>query len=92
MNSLFRHFALLFMLVLCYCGKANSQFYTGSHQEFGKNRVQDVTFFWQYYDYERFRIFFYGNGKEHAEFASRSVHKNLHELELYFETELDSKL
>lgn len=70
----------------------NTQFYTGSFQEFGKNRVQEVTFFWQYYDFQRFRVFFYGNGHEHAEYVAKSVHKNLQELEGFFETELDGKL
>ena len=92
MNSFYRYILFVSVLFLLFSSEGKSQFYSGSHQEFGKNRVQEVTFFWQYYDYERFRIFFYGNGKEHAEFVSRSVHKNLHELELFFETELDSKL
>ena len=72
--------------------QGNTQFYNGSFQEFGKNRVQETTFFWQYYDFERFRIFFYGNGTEHAQYVARSAHQSLQELELYFETELDSKL
>jgi len=70
----------------------NAQFYTGSFQEFGKNRVQEVTFFWQYYDFQRFRVFFYGNGQEHAEYVAKSVHKNLQELEGFFETELDGSM
>lgn len=92
MNKYFRYILLISVCFLLFSSEGKSQFYTGSHQEFGKNRVQEVTFFWQYYDYERFRVFFYGNGKEHAEFVSKSVHKNLHELELFFETELDTKL
>lgn len=72
--------------------RSEAQFYNGSYQEFGKNRVQETTFFWQYYNFERFRVFFYGNGAEHAEYAARSAHRSLQELELYFETELDSKL
>ena len=92
MNSFYKNIFLISVCFLLFSSEGKAQFYSGSHQEFGKNRVQEVTFFWQYYDYERFRIFFYGDGKEHAEFVSRSLHKNLHELELFFETELDSKL
>ena len=92
MNCFYRYIFFLTVCFLLFLSEGKAQFYSGSHQEFGKNRVQEVSFFWQYYDYERFRIFFYGDGKEHAEFVSRSVHKNLHELELFFETELDSKL
>lgn len=84
---------ILFLLVWFVAIKpAHSQFYSGSFQEFGKNRVQEVTFFWQFYDFERFRIFFYGSGQEHAEYAAKSIHKNLQELESFFETELDGKL
>lgn len=92
MNSIYKLIFHISIILLLFSTKGKSQFYSGSHQEFGKNRVQEVTFYWQYYDYERFRVFFYGDGKEHAEFVSRSVHKNLHELELFFETELESKL
>ena len=81
-----------FLCGLLLSKQSTAQFYTGSFQEFGKNRVQEVTFFWQYYDFQRFRVFFYGNGQEHAEYVAKSVHKNLKELEGFFETELDGKL
>ena len=92
MIRLYKYLGLVFILAAILSKEGNSQFYNGSFQEFGKNRVQEVTFFWQYYDFERFRVFFYGNGKEHAEYVARSAHKSLQELELFFETELDSKL
>jgi hypothetical protein len=92
MKQLFKYLGFLFILTFFLSSEGKSQFYNGSFQEFGKNRVQEVTFFWQYYDFQRFRVFFYGNGKEHAEYVARSAHKSLQELELFFETELDSKL
>ncbi len=86
------YIAVFFLCGLFLSKQAASQFYTGSFQEFGKNRVQEVTFFWQYYDFQRFRVFFYGNGQEHAEYVAMAVHKHLGELETFFETELDGKL
>lgn len=68
---------------------AFSQFYTGSYQEFGKNRVQYINFVWQHHDYEKFRVFFYGGEKNHAQYVARSVHKHLAELENSFDTKLD---
>ncbi len=88
----YKYFGIVLILFMFSSKNGEAQFYNGSFQEFGKNRVQEVTFFWQYYDFQRFRVFFYGNGKEHAEYVARSAHKSLQELELFFETELDSKL
>ena len=86
------HIVFLLLFWMGFSNQSTSQFYTGSFQEFGKNRVQEVTFFWQFYDFQRFRVFFYGNGQEHAEYVAKSLHKSLQELESFFETELDSKL
>ena len=80
---------IVFFILLSY--NSSGQFYNGSYQEFGKNRVQETTFFWQYYDFERFKVYFYGDGATNAEYAAKSIHKNLQELELFFETQVDSK-
>ena len=92
MKHFYKYLGFTFMMLFLFSKEGKSQFYNGSFQEFGKNRVQEVTFFWQYYDFERFRVFFYGNGKEHAEYVARSANRSLQELELFFETELDSKI
>ena len=80
---------IVFFILLSY--NSSGQFYNGSYQEFGKNRVQETTFFWQYYDFERFKVYFYGDGATNTEYAAKSIHKNLQELELFFETQVDSK-
>ncbi|MDC0014990.1 hypothetical protein OAD98_00335 [Flavobacteriales bacterium] len=80
---------IVFFILLSY--NSSGQFYNGSYQEFGKNRVQETTFFWQYYDFERFKVYFYGDGATNVEYAAKSIHKNLQELELFFETQVDSK-
>ncbi len=69
-----------------------AQFYTGSHLEFGKNRVQHIVFGWQYHDYERFRVFYYGGEKTNAQYVARSVHANLSDLEEFFDIELEEKM
>ncbi len=76
---------------LCFSANVKSQFYTGSHQEFGKNRVQHVNFAWQSHNYKKFNVFFYGGEKQHAEFVARAVHENLKELQKFFEVELEDK-
>ena len=72
--------------------KVNAQFYTGSYQEFGKNRVQDISFYWQYVDFEKFRVFYYGYGKKHAEYVARSAHKSFQEMEKKYQVEIIDKI
>lgn len=83
---------ILLLVSFCFGLSGNSQFYTGSHQDFGKNRVQHINFGWQYHDYQRFRVFYYGGEKTHAQYVARSVHKNLSSLEEFFDNELDEKI
>lgn len=71
---------------------SSSQFYTGSYQEFGKNRVQHINFFWQHHDYEDFRVFFYGGEKTNAQYVARAVEKHLSELETSFDTKLEESI
>lgn len=69
-----------------------SQFYVGSNQEFGKNRVQYRDFFWQYYPAERFEVYYYQGGKDLAEYTVQSVQNNLPMLEDRFDFTLTEKL
>src|SRR5213593_1602958 len=53
---------------------SKAQFYNGSQQEFGKNRVQyDEPRTWTWYKFEKFDAYFYLNGKELGEFVSRNA-------------------
>ncbi len=81
---------LLAMLVCPFLGKA--QYYTGSNIEFGQNRVQYNQFYWQSFDFERFKVFFYADGKNHAIYAAKSAHQNLKELEKLLDFELTEKM
>jgi len=71
---------------------ANAQFYNGSHVEFGKNRVQYGGFKWQFYDFERFKVYFNGDGKFNAIYAARSSHEQLQELETAMNLRIDDKI
>ena len=92
MKNFFKNIFFIFVLVGIITTKSNAQFYTGSHQEFGKNRVQNVSFYWQYLDFEKFRVFYYGYGKTNAEYVARSAHKGFQELEKKYQLELNDKI
>ncbi len=69
-----------------------SQYYTGSNIQFGQNRVQYNSFFWQSYDFERFKIYFTQTGQKHAVYAAKTAHKYLKELELFLDYETEEKI
>jgi len=71
----------LLLFLSCIPLLTKAQFYTGSSIEFGQNRVQYHSFFWQYYHFEEFKVYFYAGGKEHAEYVAKSAHKFQQELE-----------
>ncbi|NNE55072.1 MAG: hypothetical protein HKN32_03555, partial [Flavobacteriales bacterium] len=45
------------------------QFYNGSQQEFGKNRVQYRDFHWIYYPGENFEVYYYQGGRDLAAYT-----------------------
>lgn len=50
-----------------------SQFYQGSIQEFGKNRVQYNSFAWKSHNYKRFKIYYSGINEEIAIYTARTL-------------------
>lgn len=79
---------ILFSLALVSSG----QFYQGSYQEFGKNRVQYKDFLWQQFRFKEFDTYFYEGGQELAEFTSRVASKNIHSLEEVFDYPVRDKI
>jgi hypothetical protein len=71
---------------------SHAQFYNGSNQEFGKNRVQYRDFFWQYYPADRFDVYYYEGGKELAAYTLQSVSQTLTELESFFDFALEERV
>ncbi len=69
-----------------------AQFYTGSNQTFGKNRLQFRDFLWRYYKFPRFKTYFYTGGRDLAEYASRSARKNLLDLEEMMDFHLEERI
>ncbi|MBK6777698.1 MAG: PD40 domain-containing protein [Flavobacteriales bacterium] len=71
---------------------AEAQFYNGTKQEFGKNRVQYQDFLWQHYKFGALETYFYKGGRDVARYTAISAHKHLKELERTFDYALDERL
>lgn len=91
-NRFFLLFIIFFFPLLWKnTGLVYSQFYNGSYQEFGKNRVQYDDFFWSYYKFETFSIYFYIGGKNTAVYTARIAQKTLEDLEKKFDFYLNEE-
>jgi hypothetical protein len=86
-----RHVFLALAMLFLAMG-SNGQFYQGSYQEFGKNRVQYKDFLWQQYRFKEFDTYFYEGGQQLAEFTSKVAAKNIHSLEEVFDYPVRDKL
>ena len=71
---------------------AEGQFYTGSDHEFGQNRVQYNPLYWQFYNFERFKVFFVSSGRDHAEYVAKAAHKYLKQVEQFLDYPVQTKL
>lgn len=72
-------FSVLLLHLGVFCSHA--QFYNGSEQDFGKNRVQYFEFDWKSQNYERFKIYFYRGEDDLAEYAAKSFQRELYSME-----------
>lgn len=68
------------------------QFYNGSNQTFGKNRVQYNNFHWTYYKFRDIDTYFYLNGKELAQYVARYATKQIPLIESKLGSLLDKKI
>jgi Tol biopolymer transport system component len=71
---------------------SKAQYYNGSNINFGQNRVQYNTFFWQSFDFERFKMHFTKGGKKHAIYAARSAHSYMGDLEKFLDYTIPEKV
>ena len=85
-----KNISLILLLFVFLSGK--SQYYSGSDIEFGQNRVQYNMFFWQSYDFERFKIYFQQSGRKHAIYTAKTAHRYLQELEKVLDYETSEKI
>lgn len=83
---------ILLFFGLIFSQKANAQFYNGSYQEFGQNRIQFNQIKWQSHDYERFKVYFNSGATDYAIYVARSTQKNLLDIEKKFDFQLDGKI
>ncbi len=83
---------ILLFLLLSSALKLQAQFYYGMQMEFGKNRVQYQNFNWTYFDYERFRVYFYAGGNEIAKYVSVSCSNQLPILEKRLDKPVEDKI
>lgn len=69
-----------------------AQFYNGSTIDFGQNRVQYHTFFWQSYNFERFKIYFNAGGENHAVYTAKAANLYIKEVEQMMSFAFDEKI
>lgn len=90
MNRQFRFLFLSFVVLLAVDGSA--QFYNGSQQEFGKNRVQYRDFLWSSYRFPEIETYFYKEGRDVAKYVSISAMRNKQDLEKFFDYTIDERV
>lgn len=86
---------ILILLTLTFVvsiNKVNAQFYRGSHQEFGKNRLQFETKNWQHFDFKEFNVYFYGAGRDLAIYSAKTTKKTMKEFESTFDYRIGNKI
>jgi len=79
-------------LLLFSPAKTSAQFYNGSNQTFGKNRVQFNDFHWTYYKFSDIDTYFYLNGKELAQYTARYAKIQIPKIEAKLGSLLDKKI
>ena len=86
-----KHILLVWLLLMA-SAVVRGQFYNGSHQEFGKNRVQYRDFIWLKYPTDRFEVYYYQGGDATAQYIVRTVGTRLAEIEAFYDFVLDDQI
>jgi Tol biopolymer transport system component len=60
--------------------------------EFGKNRIKYEPFFWTYYSYPQYDVYFYEQGRELANYVSKSAKQQLEPIEKLFDYSFDGRI
>ncbi|MCD6067221.1 MAG: hypothetical protein K0S33_2047 [Bacteroidetes bacterium] len=81
----------LFVLFF-FANHADAQFYYGSQQEFGKNRVQYQPFNWTYYGFDRYQVYLYEGGQELAKYVAHKTELHLKDLEKKLDFQFEEKI
>ena len=89
MRILFPFFLSVFVF---FTSGVRSQFYYGSYQEFGKNRIQYQDFEWTSFSFDRYQVFVNEGGQEIGKYVSVFLHKNLSDLEKKLDYQMEEKI
>ena len=88
-----RHLRIFLLFVSLSAGIfLRAQFYYGSQQEFGKNRIQYQDFEWTYLPFDRFQVYITDGGQEIGKYVSVFLQKNLGELEKKLDYQMEEKI
>ncbi|NNC83096.1 MAG: hypothetical protein HKN79_05930, partial [Flavobacteriales bacterium] len=68
------------------------QFYNGSNQEFGKNRIQYREFLWQYYRFDRYDTYFYEGGEDLAAYISEIAPTHIQDIQNKLDFVIDDRI
>jgi WD40 repeat protein len=68
------------------------QFYNGFEQDFGKNRIQNKDFDWNYLPFERYQVYYYLESTNIAEYAAQEMQVVLTSIEKGLEYHLEEKI
>ncbi|MEP7168144.1 MAG: hypothetical protein ABI855_02115 [Bacteroidota bacterium] len=86
----------IFLISICFLISVSdsllAQFYQGSQQSFGKNRVQYNDFLWTFYRFKNFDTYFYLGGQELAAFVGKTADKDIEEIEKIFDNKTSGRL
>lgn len=72
---------ILALAFICTASLVSAQFYNGSNQQFGKNRIQYRGFLWQYMKFDHYSIYFYEGSENLAEYTARVTPSIIKEVE-----------
>ena len=90
-KSKFLQFAFA-LTTLFFWSAGHAQFYRGSQQTFGKSRVQHDLFVWQQMEFQEFNLYFYGTGRDLAEFVGRETQVTIATFRQRLDYELKGKI
>ena len=92
MKKLYRYLILFLWILLFLPKMGEGQFYIGSKNTFGQNRVQYNVTFWQSYNFQEFEVYFNATGKKHAEYVAKAAHRYLEEVQDFLDYNVSDKL
>jgi hypothetical protein len=71
---------------------AKAQFYYGTLQDFGKNRIQYNEFNWTFYRFERFDVYFYTGGRPLGQKVAYMMENQIRYMERTLETSFEERI